>query len=158
MRSASEVQQLASRIDLHQSRREIFIKLPNRFPEVLFRAVSLRRMRTMRSATCGGLRRHHAKGLGYRIQHTIALRTTARRPIRPALRRKNENALLWWLLCFAIFFRDGAGGSVCWRSSLCTRAPRHRERLTRRTTDAAGEDESRTIASRGSKRARNRNA
>jgi hypothetical protein len=35
MRLVSEVQQLASRIDLHQSRREIFIKLPNRFPEVL---------------------------------------------------------------------------------------------------------------------------
>ena len=35
MRLASEVQQLASRIDLHQSRREIFIELPNRFPEVL---------------------------------------------------------------------------------------------------------------------------
>ena len=47
----------------------------------------------------------------------------------PALRRKNENALLWWLLCFAIFFRGGAGGSVCWRSSLCRRAPRARDAL-----------------------------
>ena len=38
-----------------------------------------------------------------------------RRPasVAPALRRKNEYALLWWLLCLAIFFRGGAGGSVC---------------------------------------------
>jgi len=38
------------------------------------------------------------------------------------------HALLWWLLCLAIFFR-GAGRSVCWRSSLCRRAPRARDTL-----------------------------
>jgi hypothetical protein len=89
MRLVSEFQQLASRIDLHQSRRGIFIKLPNRFPEVLsYRALAGGRQ-TAAEEDREAERSHHNKAYSFfRLRAGATLR--GRLPNRFVLRNTDH--------------------------------------------------------------------